>query len=326
MALANLIRAFSRRPTGYFVNPTAEAEEYPGSKTSAGLQKTPARRTRFNPRLVHSGFSLVGIGPDDGTGRRASLGISLFPRRFIPALLHTHSTSLSSFKTSRPNIFAYFLSTHAAEYKKYGLKKLRKFLLPCNCVHFVMNSTWNTHKRSVVWATRTGEVAVGYLTAGDASMGPGGGCVSRYLGQFRWSVGFQPPSESLGSHTCQGEKHPVTVTDAAFNMRHVAVYSNASSREIWAVLNIVVLRADENGAVPECKGRGNNKSQRKPVSQHSSHVTMLSQKFDFIAQETGKDAAFSSSRCEKSVGRSIYVDQPSTDRHLPRNCAMRKEL
>ncbi|KAJ8880610.1 hypothetical protein PR048_017080 [Dryococelus australis] len=43
----------------------------------------------------HSGFSHVGIVPDDADGRRVFSGISRFTRPFIPALLHTHLISPS---------------------------------------------------------------------------------------------------------------------------------------------------------------------------------------------------------------------------------------
>ncbi|KAJ8877428.1 hypothetical protein PR048_021882 [Dryococelus australis] len=49
----------------------------------------PPRQTGFNPRWV-TGFSYVGIVPDDVAGRRTFSGISRFPSPFIPALLHTH--------------------------------------------------------------------------------------------------------------------------------------------------------------------------------------------------------------------------------------------
>ncbi|KAJ8867791.1 hypothetical protein PR048_031596 [Dryococelus australis] len=48
------------------------------------------RRSVFNPRPGNSGFSHVGIVPDDAVGRLVFWGISRFPRPFIPALLHTH--------------------------------------------------------------------------------------------------------------------------------------------------------------------------------------------------------------------------------------------
>ncbi|KAJ8873420.1 hypothetical protein PR048_024237 [Dryococelus australis] len=43
-----------------------------------------------------SGFSHVGIVPDDAAGRRVSSGICRFPRPCIPALFHTHLNSPSS--------------------------------------------------------------------------------------------------------------------------------------------------------------------------------------------------------------------------------------
>ncbi|KAJ8877974.1 hypothetical protein PR048_022437 [Dryococelus australis] len=53
------------------------------------------------PGWVAPGFSHVGIVPDDDTDRRVFLGISRFPRPFIPALLLTHLASPSSvLKTS----------------------------------------------------------------------------------------------------------------------------------------------------------------------------------------------------------------------------------
>ncbi|KAJ8866581.1 hypothetical protein PR048_032440 [Dryococelus australis] len=53
------------------------------------------------PGGVARGFSHVGIVPYDAAGRRVFSGISHFPRTWIPALLHTHVTALSSaLKTS----------------------------------------------------------------------------------------------------------------------------------------------------------------------------------------------------------------------------------
>ncbi|KAJ8872327.1 hypothetical protein PR048_025931 [Dryococelus australis] len=56
-------------------------------------------RTWFNPRPGHSGFSQVGIVPDDAVGRQVSSGISRFPHTFIPAPLH-----IILAVTSRPNL------------------------------------------------------------------------------------------------------------------------------------------------------------------------------------------------------------------------------
>ncbi|KAJ8873580.1 hypothetical protein PR048_024398 [Dryococelus australis] len=50
----------------------------------------PPRRSGFNPRPGHSGFSHVEIVPDDAVGQRVLSVISRFPRTFIPALLHAH--------------------------------------------------------------------------------------------------------------------------------------------------------------------------------------------------------------------------------------------
>ncbi|KAJ8874373.1 hypothetical protein PR048_025221 [Dryococelus australis] len=87
-----------------------------------------------------------------------------------------------------------------------------------------------------------------------------------------------------------GETHPVIVADAAF--QHVvhcclqqclkALHSLSTDLELhkssctevdrfWQLLILWSLRADENGAVPECKGRRNGKSVRKPACQHNSH-------------------------------------------------------
>ncbi|KAJ8889047.1 hypothetical protein PR048_008541 [Dryococelus australis] len=53
------------------------------------------------PGGVAPGFLHAGIVPNDAAGRRVFSGISLFPRPFIPALLHTHLASPSSaLKTS----------------------------------------------------------------------------------------------------------------------------------------------------------------------------------------------------------------------------------
>ncbi|KAJ8889445.1 hypothetical protein PR048_008944 [Dryococelus australis] len=54
------------------------------------------RRTGFKTRRIAPGFSHVGIVPDDAAGRRVFSVISGFPRRFIPALIHTHLASTSS--------------------------------------------------------------------------------------------------------------------------------------------------------------------------------------------------------------------------------------
>ncbi|KAJ8870034.1 hypothetical protein PR048_029045 [Dryococelus australis] len=48
------------------------------------------------PGGVATGFSQVWIVPDDAAGRRVFSGISRFPRRCIPALLHTRLASPSS--------------------------------------------------------------------------------------------------------------------------------------------------------------------------------------------------------------------------------------
>ncbi|KAJ8897778.1 hypothetical protein PR048_003128 [Dryococelus australis] len=60
----------------------------------ASWKATAAERLACSPLTkvirVQSGFSHVGIVPDDAGGRRIFSGISLFPRPFIPALLYTH--------------------------------------------------------------------------------------------------------------------------------------------------------------------------------------------------------------------------------------------
>ncbi|KAJ8881462.1 hypothetical protein PR048_017943 [Dryococelus australis] len=58
--------------------------------------RLPPRRTRFNPRPIHTGFSQEVIVPIDAVDRRVFSGTSHFPRPFIPGLLHTHLASLSS--------------------------------------------------------------------------------------------------------------------------------------------------------------------------------------------------------------------------------------
>ncbi|KAJ8883328.1 hypothetical protein PR048_015171 [Dryococelus australis] len=57
---------------------------------------TPTNTNRVYLRLVHSGFSQVGVEPDDASGRRVFSGLYCFPSRFIPVLLHTHLGSPSS--------------------------------------------------------------------------------------------------------------------------------------------------------------------------------------------------------------------------------------
>ncbi|KAJ8866239.1 hypothetical protein PR048_032082 [Dryococelus australis] len=62
---------------------------------------------------IHSGFSRVGIVPDEAADRLVFTGISRFPRPFIPALLHTHFASPSSaLKTSM--LRASQISSHAS--------------------------------------------------------------------------------------------------------------------------------------------------------------------------------------------------------------------
>ncbi|KAJ8880396.1 hypothetical protein PR048_016865 [Dryococelus australis] len=53
------------------------------------LNNVGPRRSGFNPRPGNSGFSYVGIVPNDAVGRRVFSGISRLPRPFILALLHT---------------------------------------------------------------------------------------------------------------------------------------------------------------------------------------------------------------------------------------------
>ncbi|KAJ8890849.1 hypothetical protein PR048_010358 [Dryococelus australis] len=72
----------------------------------------PPRRSGFNPRPGHSGFSHVGIVPDDAVGRPVFSGISRLPRLFIPVLLHTSITLIGSQDPdveSRPNLFTHSL-------------------------------------------------------------------------------------------------------------------------------------------------------------------------------------------------------------------------
>ncbi|KAJ8870202.1 hypothetical protein PR048_029218 [Dryococelus australis] len=52
-------------------------------------------RVRFSGEVA-PGFSHARIVPDDASGKRVFSGFSCFPRPFIPALLHTHLSSLSS--------------------------------------------------------------------------------------------------------------------------------------------------------------------------------------------------------------------------------------
>ncbi|KAJ8897903.1 hypothetical protein PR048_003260 [Dryococelus australis] len=60
----------------------------------------PPRRTELNLRRVTSGFSHVGIVPNDAAGRRVFWGITRFSRPSIPALLHTFKSPSSALKTS----------------------------------------------------------------------------------------------------------------------------------------------------------------------------------------------------------------------------------
>ncbi|KAJ8879162.1 hypothetical protein PR048_019768 [Dryococelus australis] len=61
----------------------------------------PTKAIRVHSRPGHSGFSHVGIVPDDAVGLRVFSGISRFPRPFIPAL-HSYSpqSPSSALKTS----------------------------------------------------------------------------------------------------------------------------------------------------------------------------------------------------------------------------------
>ncbi|KAJ8884378.1 hypothetical protein PR048_016235 [Dryococelus australis] len=61
-------------------------------------------RCPFIPSRVTPGFSQVGILLDDAAGRRVFSGISRFPHRYVPTLLHSHLISLSlALKTSLLN-------------------------------------------------------------------------------------------------------------------------------------------------------------------------------------------------------------------------------
>ncbi|KAJ8869882.1 hypothetical protein PR048_028891 [Dryococelus australis] len=58
--------------------------------------RLPPRRTGFDPRPGHSGYSQVGNVADDVAGRQVYSGISRFPRLCNMALLHFHLISPSS--------------------------------------------------------------------------------------------------------------------------------------------------------------------------------------------------------------------------------------
>ncbi|KAJ8870916.1 hypothetical protein PR048_027218 [Dryococelus australis] len=81
-----------------------------------------------NPGGVAPGFSRVGIVSDDAVCRRVISGISCFPGPFIPALLHSHLTSLTSaLKTSLLQISPLLYTASVPE-------QLKKFYLPaCIC-------------------------------------------------------------------------------------------------------------------------------------------------------------------------------------------------
>ncbi|KAJ8870003.1 hypothetical protein PR048_029014 [Dryococelus australis] len=86
----------------------------------------PPSRARFNPRPVHSGFSQVGIVPDDAAERRVFSGTSHFPRPCIPALLHSHFISPSSvLKTLMARAAQISEFTHS-KYRPYNLSSLHE--------------------------------------------------------------------------------------------------------------------------------------------------------------------------------------------------------
>ncbi|KAJ8877581.1 hypothetical protein PR048_022036 [Dryococelus australis] len=60
--------------------------------------RLPPRRTGFNPRGRVTGFSQVGIVPDDAVGRGLSWGSPVYPRHCVPVLLHPHRLSGSRFE------------------------------------------------------------------------------------------------------------------------------------------------------------------------------------------------------------------------------------
>ncbi|KAJ8880397.1 hypothetical protein PR048_016866 [Dryococelus australis] len=63
---------------------------------STSPARLPPWRYGFNPRPGHSGFSHVGIVPNDAVDRLVFSGISRFTRPFIQVLLHTQPQSTSS--------------------------------------------------------------------------------------------------------------------------------------------------------------------------------------------------------------------------------------
>ncbi|KAJ8867893.1 hypothetical protein PR048_031698 [Dryococelus australis] len=82
---------------------TAKPLKFCSIAYSARLDCSPPTKVNSvsNPLPGHSGFSHVGIVPDDAAGRRVFSGISRFSRPFIPSLLHSHLISHSSaLKTS----------------------------------------------------------------------------------------------------------------------------------------------------------------------------------------------------------------------------------
>ncbi|KAJ8866480.1 hypothetical protein PR048_032323 [Dryococelus australis] len=89
-------------PLAILISPILKA----GDWRLACSPPTKAIRVQHNPRPVHSGFSHVGIVPDDAVGRRDFSGISSFPSPFIPALLHARLNHLHRL-SSRPNIFTH---------------------------------------------------------------------------------------------------------------------------------------------------------------------------------------------------------------------------
>ncbi|KAJ8877654.1 hypothetical protein PR048_022109 [Dryococelus australis] len=106
------------------------------------------RRTGFNPRPVHSGFSHVGIVPDDEVGQRDFSGISRFPPPFHSgAATYSPHFTLIRFQDldvkSRPNLFTHSL-THSL--RTQSTPKTIKVQLS-HCRHIALKKSHRLQRR-----------------------------------------------------------------------------------------------------------------------------------------------------------------------------------
>ncbi|KAJ8880497.1 hypothetical protein PR048_016967 [Dryococelus australis] len=75
-----------------------------------------------------TGYSHVGIVPDDAVGRRVFSGISCFPHPFFPAPLHTHLYQLPAHKTSLLRAAQISSHTHSTVHRWLALWRLQCWL------------------------------------------------------------------------------------------------------------------------------------------------------------------------------------------------------